>query len=274
MKKILTFAIALLMTVTLSAQQSNTSQMTLRQQNFAVAMPMVEENIEWQRDVYRELHLMKDENAGLYSPAEPSENQKGLFTTLFNLAITKKIPLYRYNIDNNEVFNETTRADIRDILTNQHIYFEEQNDNIIVDQSDIPAQQVMIYYIKEGIYYDITNSTFHTKVLAICPVLVQEEDYNEKIRYPLFWVKYADLQPHIKNLPVIPDYRNKALVIPMTDYFTLNKYKGNIYKLANPFGQTLRQTVDSDSAYVAAQIREESQLREVREATYNTYKNK
>ena len=277
MKKIALISLSLMLALTMSAQENIISSLgiaksheTLRQQNCPIDMPIDVENIEWQRDVYRELHLMKDENAGLYSPAEPTENQKGLFTTLFNLAITKKISVYRYNIDNNEVFNETTRADIRNILTNQNIYFQEQNGNIFVDKSDNPAQQVTIYYIKEGIYYDITNSTFHAKVLAICPVLIQEEENGIK-RYPLFWVLYKDLEPYIKSLPVIPNYGNKAMVMPMTDYFTLNKYKGDIYKVSNPFGQTLRQTVDSDSAYTVEQQREELELKLIRNNTYNTY---
>ena len=267
MKRLTGLFILASLTVSVLAQ----NQVTLRQQNFPVVMPMEDENIEWQRDIYREINLMADENAGLYCPIEPSKNQKGLFTKIFNLAITKAIPIYRYNIDGNEVFNEANKADIRDILTNHHIYYQEEDSNIIVDNSDIPAQQVMIYYIKEGMYYDMTNSTFRIKVLALCPVMVDEEEYNGETRYPLFWVLYKDLEPYIESLPVIPNYGNKAMVISMTDYFTLNKYKGDIYKVSNPFGKTLRQMCDSDSAYVAAQQRIERELKRVVKTTYNTY---
>lgn len=265
-----TLFIMLLMTLTLA--MSAQSRMTLRQQSFPVAMPMEEENIEWQRDIYREVHLIEDENAGLYCPIEPSKNDEGLFTTVFSLAITKMIPIYRYNVDGNEVFNEANKADIRDILTNHHIFYQEEDENIIVDNSDIPAQQVMIYYIKEGVYFDMTNSTFRTRVLALCPVLVEDEN-NGETRYPLFWVHYNDLEPFIRSLPIIPNYRNKAMVMPMTDYFTLNKYKGDIYKVANPFGRTLRQTGDSDSTYIAARQHIEQQLNRVVRTTYNTYYN-
>jgi hypothetical protein len=101
--------------------------------------------------------------------------------------------------------------------------------------------------------------------------MVDEEEYNGETRYPLFWVLYKDLEPYIKSLPVIPNYGNKAMVMPMTDYFTLNKYKGDIYKVSNPFGKTLRQMCDSDSAYVAAQQRIERELKRVIKTTYNTY---
>ena len=65
------------------------NQVTLRQQNFPTALPMVEDNVEWQRDVYRELDLHDDRNAGLYCPVEPSKIQQGLFMKVFQLAVSR-----------------------------------------------------------------------------------------------------------------------------------------------------------------------------------------
>ena len=59
----------------------------------------------------------------------------------------------------------------------------------------------------------------------------------------------------------------------MTDYFTLNKYHGDIYKVANAFGFTLRQQCETDSALKAEQQRIEREIRGVRHTTYNTYYN-
>lgn len=267
MKRFSVLIILTTLTIRLLAQ----NQITLRQQSYPVSLPTEDENIEWQRDIYREVNLTDDENVGLYCPIEPIKNQEGLFKEIFNLAINKIIPVYRYNIDGNEVFNEDNKADICDILKNHHIFYREENDKIIVEDIDIPAQQIMTYYIKEGMYYDITNSTFRIKVSALCPVLVDDEEYNGETRFPLFWVLYKDLEPYIKSLPIIPNYNNSAMVMSMTDYFTLNKYKGKIYKVSNPFGKTLRQMCDSDSAYVAAQQRIERELKRVTKTTYNTY---
>ena len=247
-------------------------QITLRQQNFPVALPMTDDNVEWQRDVYRDILLTDNHNAGLYSPQEPSENQKGLFTTLFKLAVNRMIPVYKYAIDGNEVFNEVTRMDIKDVLTNQHIYFTEEDGSINVEQEDIPCSEVMEYYLKEGIYYDLTNSSFRVRVLAICPVLVIDDGFTDgPTRYPLFWVEYKDLEPFIEGLYIIPDYGNRAAAIPMTDYFTLNRYKGKIYKVSNAFGHTLMQQCENDSILEIRQQQIEKELRGVRTKTYNTY---
>lgn len=267
MNRISTFIIIAMTAVCASAQNR-----TLRQQNFPVALSMTDENIEWQRDIYREISLYDNENAGLYCPAEESAKQKGLFTSLFYLAVSGKIPVYKYSIDGNEVFNSSGRADIKDILTNHHIFFEEDSDHIVIDWDDVPAQEVVTYYIKEGVYYDLTNSSFRIKVLALCPVIVEDGEFSiEPMRYPLFWVEFKDLEPYLHDLTIIADYKNMAMSMPMTDYFTLNKYKGSIYKVSNPFGYTLRQMVDSDSDYVAAQKRIEAELKRVTRTTYNTY---
>lgn len=248
------------------------NQVTLRQQSFPTDLPTEDDNIEWQRDIYREVNLMEDENAGLYCPQEPTENQKGLFTKVFNLAVTKTIPIYRYNIDGNEVFNESSKVDVRDILTNHHIFFQEEDGHILVDKNDIPATEVLAYYIKEGVFYDLTNSNFRIRVKALCPILIEDDEFTEgPTRYPLFWVRYKDLEPYLKDLMMIPDYRNSARIISMADFFTRNLYKGDIYKVSNALGRTLRQMVDSDSALKVVQQRIENDIRKVRKTTYNTY---
>lgn len=250
------------------------NQVTLRQQSFPTDLPTEDDNIEWQRDIYREVNLMDDENAGLYCPQEPAEHQKGLFTKVFNLAVSKIIPIYRYNIDGNEVFNEASKVDIKDILVNHHIYFEEEDGHILVDKSDVPASEVLTYYIKEGVFYDLTNSNFRIRVKALCPVLIEDDEFTDgPTKYPLFWVEYKDLEPYIKDIMIVPDYRNRSMRMNMTDYFTLNKYHGDIYKVANAFGFTLRQQCETDSALKAEQQRIEREIRGVRHTTYNTYYN-
>ena len=248
------------------------NQVTLRQQSFPTDLPTEEENIEWQRDIYREVNLMEDENAGLYCPQEPTEHQKGLFTKVFNLAVSKLIPIYRYNIDGNEVFNESSKADIKDIMVNHHIFFQEVEGTVLVDKNDIPATEVLAYYIKEGVFYDLTNSAFRIRVKALCPVLIEDDEFTDgPTRYPLFWVRYKDIEPYLKDLTIIPDYRNSAKVMSMADYFTRNLYKGDIYKVSNALSRTLRQMVDSDSALKVVQQRIENDIRKVRKTTYNTY---
>ena len=54
-------------------------------------------DVVWRRDIYRELDLSKDANAPLYYPVEPQDGRVNLFTLLFQLINTGKIPAYTYD---------------------------------------------------------------------------------------------------------------------------------------------------------------------------------
>lgn len=268
MRRLLHFMAFLTVATYMTAQ----SQVTIRQQSYPTALPSEDENIDWQQDIYREISVLDKANQGLYCPVDPTEHQKGLFTCLFQLAVDRVIPIYRYNLDGDEKFSEKTLADIKEVMRSHQIFFTEEEGRLTVNQEDIPASEILLYYIKEGVYYDLTNSAFRTKVLAICPVLLQENEFGEGVtRYPLFWVRYADVEPYLTERTIIPDYRNKADKITMADYFTLNRYQGTIYKVSNAFGTTLRQDCDNDSVLYNNRQLIEQNISKVKRQTYNIY---
>lgn len=246
---------------------------SLRQQCFPMDLPTEDDNLEWKQYIYREINLMEDDNIGLYCTRE-AECKNGLFDTIFNLAVAQKIPVYQYNIDGNEIFSEDTKIDIKDILRNHHIFYQIKDGKVLVDRSDIPSDEILTYYIKEEVSYNLTNSSFKTRVVALCPILVEDNEFIDGIeRYPLFWVKYNDIKPYLNNITIIPDYRNTAKVMSVTDFFARNLYKGDIYKVSNALGRTLNQIVGSDSALKVAQQHIEDDIRRIRKTTYNTYYN-
>ena len=224
--------------------------MTRRMQiSYPVALDMPEDVV-WRRDIYRELDLNDDANAGLYYPVQPQGKQLNLFTYIFKLAQNGYIPIYEYSVanDGNDDFSDAAKVKFKTVLDDKHIFYEEQDGKLKVDNSDIPSQEVMKYYLKESAYYDQSNATFHIKPLALCPIMMREDDFGgEATQYPLFWVKYSDLEPFLSRQTVMTSNVNNAAVMSMDDYFTLNKYKGKIYKTNNMLGKTLAQTAGGDS---------------------------
>lgn len=262
----------LLIALTLAMTAQAQPRVTVRQQSYPAPLPATEENVEWQRDIYREIDLMDDANAGLFSPQIPDRHTKGLFTTLFRLVMEGKVPAYEHGMDGNEVFNEITRISLRNILDDYHIPYSAENGKVTVEDEDVPAQEVKMYFLKEGIYYDLTNSSYRTRVLALCPVMIMEDEFSdEPTRYPMFWVEYKDLQPYLVDITILPDARNTALWMPMQDYFTLNRYRGSIYKVYNIHGKTLRQYCETDSAMKVEQQRIEKDIKHVKDATFDTF---
>ena len=236
------------------------SAMTQRAQlSFPTAVEMPEDVV-WRRDIYREINLEDDANAGLYYPVEPQGKQVNLFTYIFKLAQNGYIPIYEYPTDGSDVFEETSKIEMKTMLDNQRIFYEEVNGKLKVDNSDIPSAEVKKLYLKESAYYDQANSSFHIKVLALCPVMMRADDFiisdepsAQGTAYPLFWVKYSDLEPYLNRQSVMVSSLNNAATMTMDDFFTTNKYRGKIYKTTNRLGKTLSQICEGDTAKMSAE---------------------
>lgn len=261
-------------------QKSPSQAMSMRAQiSFPTALEIPEEVV-WRRDIYREIDLMQDANAGLYYPVEPQGRQVNLFTYIFKLAQNGYIPIYEYPTDGSDNFSDETRVTMKTVLDNHHIFYEEQDGKLKVDNSDIPSAEVKRFYLKESAYYDQANSSLHVKVLALCPVMMREDDFSlgddtNATPYPLFWVKYSDLEPFLNRQNVMASSLNNAATISMDDYFTLNMYHGKIYKTNNAQGKTLLQLCGGDMEKMTAeQKRIEAELAAFHQTIYGNQEKK
>ena len=274
MKRIILITCAAFLALTASAQpaarrssqhRSPANAITTRAQiSFPTAAPM-QEDVVWRRDIYRELKLTEDANAGLYYPVEPVGSQMNLFTYIFKLMMNGPnrggIAAYNYRMDGNEMFTDSARVKPLQFLDNYHIFYERTDHGIRLDNSDIPSGEVKGYYLKESAYYDQGTSTFHRKVVALCPIMYREDDFGDgEVKYPLFWVRYDDLAPFLSKQIIMTTNLNNAATMSVDDYFTMNLYQGKIYKTTNMLGKTLAQYCPTDSAMAAEQKKIEREL--------------
>ena len=233
----------------------------------------MQEDVVWRRDIYRELKLAEDANAGLYYPVEPVGSQMNLFTYIFKLMMSGPnrggIAAYNYRMDGNEVFTDSARVKPLQFLDNYHIFYERTDHGIRLDNSDIPSGEVKGYYLKESAYYDQGTSTFHRKVVALCPIMYREDDFGDgEVKYPLFWVRYDDLAPFLSKQIIMTSNLNNAATMSVDDYFTMNLYQGKIYKTTNMLGKTLAQYCPTDSAMAAEQKKIERELADFEKTVY------
>ncbi len=221
----------------------------------------VPEDVAWRRDIYRTLDLKKDENAALYYPVEPMGSEVNLFTLIFQLLNTGKLPAYDYKLDGVEDFSKENRMHFKDMLDRYHILYEIEGRTIKVDNSDIPSAEVLSFNVKESSYYDQHTATYHTRVVALCPVLHRADDFSMDIRkYPMFWIKYDDLAPYLSKHAVMISNLNNAATMSMDDFFATNQYKGTIYMTTNMQNRSLQQYCATDSALVKEQKRIEKEI--------------
>ena len=248
-------------------KKTASNELTVRAQTRYPSSSDVPNDVMWTREIYRTLDLTKGENGSLYYPVEPMDDRMNLFSLIFKLLATKKIPVYEYQLDGVERFSPDREVKFIDVLDRFGIYYEQRkiknvkDSVLLIDNSDIPSADVLSYFIKEVWYYDHRTSKFGSTVTAICPVLHRAEDFSiDRITLPMFWVNYSDLAPFLNNASIMASDYNHVTNRNMNDFFTSKQYKGDIYKTTNLRNQALAQYCETDSALVKEQQRIEGEL--------------
>lgn len=202
---------------------------------------------QWMRVIYREIDLDKDKNAALYFPEDKVDDQENLFRIIMRLVANNQIPVYEY-LDGREIFTDQYRVKVRDLLDRFHVPYSEakgsteRNPRFNIDEADVPTTEVLSYFVIERWEFDTRNNRIKTVVDAICPVLHRSGDFGgEAIKYPMFWVKYSDLRPWLAQQTIFTSDENNLPQCTYDDFFTLNKYEGDIYKTRNLRNRSMMQ---------------------------------
>ena len=219
-------------------------------------------DVVWKRDIYRTLDLTKEKNAALYYPVEPLGDRVNLFTLIIRLVADGKVPAYEYRSDGNELFTEDNKYKVYDMLDKFYIYYETKDSvTFTISDSDIPAGEVLSYFIKESSFYDQRTATYSTRVTAICPVLHRSGDFGSDVtKYPMFWLNYDEVSPYFGMTPLMTSSYNNVSNMSIDDYFVRSLYEGDIYKTANLQNKLLAQYCPNDTAMKAEQQRIEKEL--------------
>ncbi len=230
-----------------AASGNGSQQVTERMQLFMESKPVNDADLQWMRVIYRQLDLTKDPNTPLYFPDEPMEGQESLFRIIMRLLANNQIPAYDY-LDGREVFTDQYRLNVRDMLDRFHVLYTpakgstEKNPRFDIDDSDVPATEVLTYYVIERWEFDRLTNRMRTRIEAICPVLHRSGDFGgEAVKYPMFWIKMDDLRPYLTTQNIFTSDDNNLATCTYADYFTLGLYEGDIYKTRNLRNQSLMQ---------------------------------
>lgn len=230
-------------------QENGAPQVTQRlQQHYDDAgKSITDADRQWMRVIYREIDLDKDKNAALYFPEDKVDDQENLFRIIMRLVANNQIPVYEY-LDGREIFTDQYRVKVRDLLDRFHVPYTdakgstERNPRFTIDEADVPTTEVLSYFIIERWEFDTRNNRIKTVVDAICPVLHRSGDFGgEAIKYPMFWVKYSDLRPWLAQQTIFTSDENNLPQCTYDDFFTLNKYEGDIYKTRNLRNRSMMQ---------------------------------
>lgn len=215
-----------------------TPSITQRMQSFYLNKESHDADLEWMRQIYRQLDLTKEQNAPLYFPEDVIDGQENLFRIMLRLVVNSQIPAYEY-LDGREVFSDKYKINVRDMLDRFGIYYTEakgsteKNPKFQIEEADVPTGQVLNYYIIEKWEFDRRSNQMKARVEAICPVLNRSGDFGGEAKYPMFWVKFDALRPYLAQQYIFISDDNNLPQYSLDDYFNIGMYDGEIYKTKN-----------------------------------------
>ncbi len=224
-----------------------TPGVTQRMQSFYQDDNSSDADLQWMRVIYRSLDLQDPKNAALYFPEEPAEDEENLIRLILRLVADGKLQAYEY-LDGREDFTDKARVNVADLLKNFDIPYTEakgsteKNPRYTIAPEDIPAYEVLSYYIIERWEFDTRSNKVDVKVEAICPVVHRSGDFGmESVKYPMFWVKLEPLRPYLAQQDIFIDDDNNLTRHTYDDFFAMNLYNGEIYKTRNLANKSMMQ---------------------------------
>lgn len=251
------------------AQRGSTAnpQVTQRMQSFYLHEPVSDADLTWMRVIYRSIDLKKERNLALYYPEESTENEENLFRMVMRLLANNQIQAYEY-LDGREIFSDQYRIKVRDMLDRFHVIYteakgsSEKNPKFDIEESDVPTNEVLSYYVLERWEFDRRTNSMKQRVEAICPVLHRSGDFGgEAVKYPMFWVKFDALRPFMAQQYIFTDNDNNKPRFNYDDFFQLGMYEGEIYKTKNLRNMSMMQLYPDPDDMKQAQDSIEKRLR-------------
>lgn len=249
------------------AQKAKSAQITTRQQSFYEVNEPHDADLQWMKVVYRSLDLTKGKNPALYYPDEPNADGQDLFFIIMRLLANDQISAYEY-LDGKELFTDQYKIKVQEMLDRFHILYtaakgsSDKHPKFTIEDADIPANEVLSYYIVERWEFDSRSNAMKSRVEAICPVLHRTDEFGgEPIKYPMFWVLMNDIRPYIAQQYVFTDDDNNLARYNLDDFFKLKMYTGDIYKVKNMRNLSLMQLYPDPDDLKHAQDSIEQRLR-------------
>ncbi len=230
------------------------AKVTDRMQKFFEEPDRSDADAQWMKVVYRQLDLENVKNAPLYYPEEAIEGQENLFRIIMRLLASGELKAYEY-LDGREIFTDQYQVRVGDMLDRFHILYApakgstEKNPKYTIEESDVPTNEVLSYYLLERWELDKRSNRMRTTVEAICPVLHRSGDFGgDAVKYPMFWIKMDALRPYLTQQSIFVDDDNNLAQYNYDDFFQLALYEGDIYKTRNLRNRSMMQLYpDPDS---------------------------
>lgn len=236
MRKLLIITMSLLLTLNINAQSQGKA---------------------WSQTIFREVNLKDYPNTAVLG-----RRCQGIVKAVFEAA-EKGAPVYKYDMNGHDILDGESQSTLNKILEDFHLTIQE-----------IPYTDITTLYVMEQTAYNASNSSFTTEVVAVCPVLLANDDFGVGVtKYPICWIRLQDARQQLSQL-MMTTANNQQYYMSAYEWLALQQYQGSIYKIQNNAGVALPQYCPTPESITAEQQRIEEGLRSIKKQTYQNHLSK
>ena len=215
-----------------------------------------EEYVMWKKTIIREIDFRQKINQVFYYPVNPTEDWRNLITVLYDGILDGRITPYRVENNIDDMVTPLTRDD-----------FEKENTKIgdppvIMRDGEEVANElpfkdrmnnVQRLRIKEDWYFDKHLSQFLVRIIALGPIIVDEDGLSQSC-----WIPYDDNTRKVLSEAFVANRKNGAERRTFEEILTKRVFDSYIVKEENMYDRYINTyALNIDALYESERIKNE-----------------
>ena len=215
-----------------------------------------EEYVMWKKTIIREIDFRQKINQVFYYPVNPTEDWRNLVTVLYDGILSGDITPYRVENNIDDMVTPLTRDD-----------FERENTKIgdppvimrdgVEVANEIAFKDRMVNVtrlrIKEDWYFDKHLSQFLVRIIALGPIIVDEDGLSQAC-----WIPYDDNTRKVLSEAFVANRKNSAERRTYEEILTKRVFDSYIVKEENMYDRYINSyALNIDALYESERIKDE-----------------
>lgn len=215
-----------------------------------------EEYVMWKKTIIREIDFRQKINQVFYYPINPTEDWRNLITVLYDGILSGDITAYRVENNIDDMVTPLTRDD-----------FEKENTKIgdppVIMRDGMEVANEIVFKdrinnvtrlrIKEDWYFDKHLSQFLVRIIALGPIVVDEDGLSQAC-----WIPYDDQTRKVLSEAFVANRKNGAERRTFEEILTKRVFDSYIVKEENMYDRYINSyALNIDALYESERIKTE-----------------
>lgn len=234
----------------------SSQQQTIAEKELAPLPEIQEANVMWKKTIIREIDFRQKINQPFYYPLNPLEDWKNFITVVYDAIQSNEMTVYRVENNVDDMVTPLTREEFEKEggkIGDPPVILDENGNDV---ENLIPFKErmsnVMRLRIKEDWYFDKHLSQFLVRIIALGPVIVEEDGITQ-----VCWIPYEASRKVFANAFVY-NMKNQAERRTFDEIFIKRVFDSYIVKEENHYDRYINAyAFNIDALYESERIKNE-----------------